>query len=176
MAYTVGGAETFGALYDSAERLTYTYMRQGQSPADAANNAFSAVMGKNFNVVDAARIPSQFDADQVMRNARDIQNGVGNLDLVTPPAPANMKPADVKQQYASNLKSNAKWITGADGKGLVLFDPVSQTVVRTRDGNPVGAPFSVLGAKKTAPVLPADTTPNPFISGAPGESMQVGVM
>jgi lysozyme family protein len=172
MAYTVGGAQTFGALYDSAERLTYTYMRQGQSPADAASNAFSAVMGKNFNVVDSARIPSQYDADQVMRGARDIQSNLPNLDLMTPPAPANMKPADVKQQYASNLKANGKWITAADGKGLVLFDPVSQTVVRTKDGNTVGAPFSQLTTKLGT--APTNTTPNPFLPADVGAP--VGVM
>lgn len=153
MAYSVGGPATFGALYDSAQRLTYTYMRQGQSPSDAAATAFHNVMGKNFNVVGAARIPSQFDQDAVMKGASRLMDGVGNLDLVTPPAPPTMRPQDAKALYASNLKSGAKWITSADGKGLALFDPVSQTVVRTKDGKTVGATWSDLTASPnvTAP-------------------------
>lgn len=160
MAYTVGGAQTFSALYDSADRLTLTYMRQGLSPADAASRAFDSVMGKNFNVVGAARIPSQYDKDLVTQNARSMLDNVNSLDLITPPAPSTMKPNDVRDQYANNLKSNGKWITSADGKGLVLFDPVSQTVVRTKDGKPVGAAFTDLSAKKTS------TAPNPMQQSA----------
>lgn len=165
MAYTVGGAQTFSALYDSADRLALTYMRQGASPADAASRAFDAVMGKNFNVVGTARIPAQFDQGQVMQGASGMLDKLGSLDLVTPPAPATMKPGDVREQYANNLKSNGKWVTSADGKGLVLFDPVSQTVVRTKDGKTVGATFSDLTAKKAA-ATPATTVPNPFSTGS----------
>ncbi|WP_158219454.1 MULTISPECIES: glycosyl hydrolase 108 family protein [unclassified Achromobacter] len=144
MAYTVGGAQTFGALYDSAQRLTYTYMRQGMSYGDASQQAFQNIMGKNFNVVGNARIPSQYDQKAVMRGASGLMDGLDKADLVTPPAPATMRAEDAKGLYVSNLKSNGKWITGADGKGLILFDPVSQTVVRTQDGKPVGASWSDL--------------------------------
>lgn len=153
MAYSIGGAQTFGALYDATQRLTYTYMRQGASPSDAASQAFNNVMGKNFNVVGAARIPAQFDKDKVMASASGVMNNLGTMDLATPPAPANMKPADVRELYSNNLKANGKWITSADGKGLVLFDPVSQSVVRTRDGTPVGGRFSDFTAPK--PLAPA---------------------
>lgn len=146
MAYTVGGPATFGALYDSAQRLTYTYMRQGMSPGDAAQQAFHNVMGKNFNVVGAARIPSQYDQGAVMKGASGMLDRLGDMDLVMPPAPASMRAKDAKDLYASNLKSNGKWVTSADGKGLALFDPVSQTVVRTKDGKLVGASFDELAA------------------------------
>lgn len=177
MAYTTGGAQTFGALYDSADRLTLTYMRQGASPGDAASRAFDAVMGKNFKVVGAARIPAQFDQSTVMDGAQGVMNNLPAMDLVTPPAPAAMKASDVKEQYANNLKQNGKWITSADGKGLVLFDPVSQTVVKTRDGKTVGAPFSDLATKKGA--APIDTTANPFMqdsSASPDAPIAGGVM
>lgn len=165
MGYTVGGSQTFGALYDSAERLALTYMRQGKSPSDAAATAYDNLFGKQFNVQTgsgfAARIPTQYDADTVKAGAQSIAGTLPNLDLMTPPAPSGMKAADVKAQYVSNLKSNGLWVTSADGKGLVLFDPVSQTVVRTRDGQPVGGKFSDLAAKKTG-----TTVSNPFQSTA----------
>lgn len=150
MAYTVGGPATFGALYDSAQRLTYTYMRQGMSPGDAAQQAFQNIMGKNFNVVGAARIPTQYDQKAVMQGANRMLDGLGDMDLVTPPAPTTMREKDAKDLYVSNLQSNAKWITAADGKGLVLFDPVSPTVVRRRDGSVVGASFSDLATPPAA--------------------------
>lgn len=166
MAYTVGGAQTFSALYDSAERLSYTYMRQGSTPADAAAKAFSNVMGKNFTVRGSSRIPSQFDADQVMQGASGVLDNLGSMDLVTPPAPPAMKDKDVRDQYATNLKTNGKWVTSADGKGLVLFDPISQTVVKTKDGQNVGAKFSDLVTKKGTPPAAPGVTPNPFSSAA----------
>lgn len=161
MAYSLGGASTFGALYDSANRLSLTYMRQGMSPGDAATKAFTSVMGNQFTIRDTARIPKEFDADQVMTSARTIMGDLNKLDLTLPPAPKTMKPEDAKALYASNLRSNGKWITSADGKGLVLFDPVSQTIVTTQDGKPVGGQFSTMGAKPVAaaPVKPTPTTP-----------------
>lgn len=174
LAYTVGGAQTFSALYDAADRLSLTYMRQGQSPSDAAANAFGAVMGKNFNVKGNARIPSQYDADSVMKGAQGVMNNLPSMDLVTPPAPSTMTPADVKTQYASNLKSNGKWVTSADGKGLVLFDPVSQTVVRTKDGRTVGASFQDLVGSNKTPTAPG-AAPNPFQSSTPNPAATVDV-
>ncbi len=154
MAYTVGGAQTFGALYDVAERLAYTYMRQGQSPNDAAANAFTNIVGKQFNVKGTARIPTQFDQDAVMQGAENVLKTLPTLDVEVPPAPKNMKASDARDHYVNSLMSNGKWITSADGKGLVLFDPVSQTVVRTKSGQMVGAPFEQLAAKPAAPSLP----------------------
>ncbi|PVX84353.1 glycosyl hydrolase 108 family protein [Paraburkholderia unamae] len=161
MAYTPGGPQTFSALYDATERLAYTYMRRGQSATDAANNAFNDVVGKQFNVSGSARIPAQYNASDVMNGAQGIINALPSMDLVTPPAPPNMKQEDVKQHYVGSLASSGKWITSADGKGLVLFDPVSQTVVRTKDGQPVGAPFTALSAKSSASNAKV-TPPSPF--------------
>lgn len=164
MAYSVGGAQTYGALYDAAERLSWTYMRQGQSASDAASNAFNNVMGKQFNVVGSARIPAQYDQSQVMKSAQGVMDGLGSMDLQTPPAPKTMTAADAKAQYTSNLKSNAKWITSADGTGLVLFDPVSQSVVRTRDGKTVGGSFADLSAKPQV-AAPVASDPSPYLPG-----------
>jgi hypothetical protein len=183
MAYTTGGAQTFSALYDAADRLSLTYMRQGASPADAASRAFDAVIGKQFNVSGAARIPTQFDKDAVMTGAQGVMNNLPSMDLVMPPAPAAMNASDVRDQYVSNLKSNGKWVTSADGKGLVLFDPISQTVVRTKDGQTVGASFTDLTAKKTgatpnsAPAAFSGSTPNPFSSANSDTSTtRLGIM
>ncbi|WP_322063695.1 glycosyl hydrolase 108 family protein [Burkholderia cenocepacia] len=164
MAYTPGGPQTYSALYDATERLAYTYMRRGQSAADAASNAFNDVIGKQFNVKGSARIPSQYDADVVMTGAQEIMNTLPKMDLMTPPAPSSMKPADAAKHYVGSLQANAKWITSADGSGLVLFDPISQTVVLTKSGQPVSAPFATLAAKATPSKMatPAATMPNPL--------------
>lgn len=161
MAYSAGGASTFSALYDSANRLSLQYVRQGISPGDATAKAFNALMGGQFMIRDSARIPTQFDADAVMTGAKAIQSGLGDLDLTVPPAPAAMRAEDAKALYVSNLKSQGKWITTADGKGLALFDPVSQSIVKTRDGKPVGGTFGALAAPAKA------STPNPFASDLP---------
>ncbi|SAL59704.1 hypothetical protein AWB71_03313 [Caballeronia peredens] len=166
MAYSLGGASTFGALYDSANRLSLTYLRQGMSPGDATNKAFQALMGGQFNVRDSARIPTQYDADAVMSGAKLIQGNLGGLDLTVPPAPASMRAEDAKSLYVSNLRSGGKWITSADGKSLVLFDPVSQSLVTTRDGKPVGAPFSSLAAPAKRVEADPSTADVPVIPAA----------
>ena len=161
MAYSLGGASTFGALYDSANRLSLTYVRQGMSANDATAKAFKALMGGQFEIRDSARIPTQFDADAVMGGAKTLQSNLGDMDLTVPPAPSAMRPEDAKALYVSNLKSQGKWITTADGKGLALFDPVSQSIVTTRDGKPVGGAFGALATPSKA------TTANPFTADVP---------
>lgn len=166
MAYSLGGASTFSALYDSANRLSLQYVRQGMSASDATAKAFNALMGGQFTIRDSARIPTQFDADAVMSGARALQGNLASMDIVVPPAPATMRAEDAKALYVSNLKSQGKWITTADGKGLALFDPVSQSMVTTRDGKPVGGAFGALATPPKATQANPSTADVPVIPQA----------
>lgn len=169
MSYSLGGQKTYATLYDTAERLTYSYMQRGMAPDDAAKQAYQNLVGKTYQLDDTARVPSKYDLGAVRRGRDSIMGSLDTLPVVVPPAPKGMKLEDARTAYLSNLKRNAIWVTGADDNSLVLFDPTSQTPVMLAGNQPVTRSFDELVKaggpsfiQRTFGTKPAPPVANPF--------------
>jgi lysozyme family protein len=138
-SFQVGGVSTFDAVYDSAKRLAYVYAAQGAKPSDAANKAYQEIIGKSYEFSGAARIPKGYDVNAIERGAQNAIDLLHTYDLALPPIPAGMTEKDAKSQYIDGLKFNSQsvWLTSGDEKGLVLYDAVSGTPVKLKDGRDV---------------------------------------
>lgn len=135
-AFQVGGTATFDAVYDSAKRLSYVYAAQGMKPNEAATKAYQEIIGKSYEFSGAARIPKGYDVGAVERGAQNAIDLLDTYDLAVPPTPAGMTEKDAKRQYIDALKFNGQsvWLTSGDEKGLVLYDTISGTPVKLKDG------------------------------------------
>ena len=135
-AFQVGGVSTFDAVYDSAKRLAYVYAAQGAKPSDAATKAYTEIIGKSYEFSGSARIPKGYDVGAVERGAQNAIDLLDTYDIALPPAPAGMTEKDAKSQYIDGLKFNGQsvWLTSGDEKGLVLYDTISGTPVKLKDG------------------------------------------
>lgn len=144
LAWQPGGIQTFDTLYGAAEKVSLVYMQRGAKATDAATKAFAELVGNNYEFKDFARIPKKYDADAVMRGASQIKSTLAAYDLALPPAPPGMKEEDVRAQYVSALQRGGVWLTAADESGLILYDPVTQSAVRDRQGRFVQQTFQRL--------------------------------
>ena len=138
MSWQVGGLSQFSTLYNAAEKLAYVYVGQGMSASDAAAKAFNNTIGRNYTIEANMRIPKSLDAKQVLVGADRKFRDLPNMEFALPTGiPAGMAPKDAQAQYADGLKSAGIWVTSGDETGLVLYDSIARTPVRTKDGKDV---------------------------------------
>lgn len=169
MSWQVGGTTQFALLYNAAEKLAYVYAKEGASPADAAARAFNNTIGRNYNIQDNVRVPKQYDIKAVLKGADERFAGLAKMDLALPAAiPKGMREKDAQAQYADGLKSAGVWVTAGDESGLVLYDSVARTPVRTKGGRDVKFTWAQLMQRpKTGAGLAGNAVnPEPFF-GAP---------
>lgn len=115
----VGGERTFNTLYNELERLTYTYMGQGQSASDASEQAYDAVIGAKYTLEDTYRVPSTLDASLVKVGARAALRKLDTSDIDN----RTYKWAD-DEFIADRLKEvphQSYWVTLPDESGLALY-------------------------------------------------------
>lgn len=111
----------FTGYYNLATRLGALYVRDGQSASDAAQKAFTDLIGKNYDFVDSYRIPKSAGVA-----ANDVQAGAQAARLQL--GSFNVKPAidDVglgeanTQDSLTKFGRDGKWITAPDQSGLNL--------------------------------------------------------
>ncbi|MEC7472455.1 MAG: hypothetical protein VX946_03725 [Pseudomonadota bacterium] len=133
MTMQAGGERTFANLYNAAERLTYTYMSQGSSAKDAADKAYSALIGDKYTIVDRWRAPIQYDADLIERGASAALSAITPDDLAFT-APAGMDEAFVREQVMVALE-DAEWVTMPDESGLAVY--LNGEALLGKDGQPI---------------------------------------
>lgn len=133
MAQQVGGERTFATMYGEAERLTYAYMAQGSSAKDAAEKAYSALVGDRYTVKETWRAPIQYDADLIERGADAALAAVTPDDLAFT-APAGVDAEFVREQVASAIE-DAYWVTMPDESGLAVY--LNGEALLGKDGNPI---------------------------------------
>jgi len=133
MAQQVGGERTFATMYGEAERLTYAYMAQGSSAKDAAEKAYSALVGDRYTVKETWRAPIQYDADLIERGADAALAAVTPDDLAFT-APAGVDAEFVREQVASAIE-DAYWVTMPDESGLAIY--LNGEALLGKDGQPI---------------------------------------
>ncbi|SNS15760.1 hypothetical protein [Pseudomonas segetis] len=134
LAGQAGGERTFTTLYDEAERLTYAYMRQGKSYADAAELATKSLIDDKYTIKGSWRAPKQLDADIIEDGAEKF------IDAIDPSTIAFAVPSGVSEDFAKErvkaaLSKDAYWVTAPDESGLALY--YGGGAVLDKEGNPI---------------------------------------
>lgn len=152
MSWQAGGLSQFSTLYNAAEKLAYVYVGQGMSASDAAAKAFNNTIGRNYTIEANMRIPKSLDSKQVLMGADRIFRDLPNMEFALPTGiPAGLAPKDAQAQYADGLKSAGIWVTSGDETGLILYDSIARTPVRTKDGKDVKFTWAQLLKQPVAP-------------------------
>lgn len=90
----------------------------GQVAQDATQIANQMVLGR-IQVKGGMRIPTNYDAGDVVGGATSVQGDLANHDLVLAPSYGGL--INGKQQYAKDIASDGYWVTNPKGDGAVLY-------------------------------------------------------
>lgn len=144
---TPGGAPHADAFLMAARRLSYLNRAQGQTPQQAAANAWDEVFNRHWDLVDGVRVPKVQGVPVIeparLKTAQDVVlRQLDKLDLLDPVSPelANLTPGQRKAQLVRAVRSYGYWVTDAEERGAFLFAGPNQPV-RWADGNPVHLTF-----------------------------------
>lgn len=134
LAGQAGGERTFTTLYDEAERLTYAYMGQGKSYADAAELATKSLIDDKYTIKGSWRAPKELDADVIEAGAEKFIQGIdpGSIAFAVP---KGVGEDFAKERVKAALNKDAYWVTAPDESGLALY--YGGGAVLDKDGNPV---------------------------------------
>lgn len=130
----VGGERTFATMYGEAERLTLAYMGQGNSPSDAADKAYRALVDDKYNIVDAWRAPKQYDADLIERGASLALDAIDPASLAYT-VPQGVDDAFAKERIKQAITGDGYWVTAPDESGLALY--LNGEAVLDKAGSPI---------------------------------------
>ncbi len=144
MAVGVGGGQVFAGMYEAAQRLTYSYLRQGQSLQDSAARAYNEVIGDHyaFHTLNdqTYRVPREIDGRYIDDNA--VSDGAATAirkvpvqDLQLPEALQFSDEATVKRELSNAIIKRGYFGTSPQGEdGLTLF--LDGFPMLRKDGNP----------------------------------------
>lgn len=122
----VGGDKTFASMRDAVELLTYSYLRKGSPLAEAANQAYSEVIGDHyaFHSVNGRefRVPVDYDIPGLEIGADRALNTVP-MDQLLPPVPTSTGTTEsAAADYRRAIQRRGYWVTSANReRGLALF-------------------------------------------------------
>lgn len=128
------GASDLAGYRNVIKRLAYQSVLEGDSPADAAKNAMSAITGK-YIFFDSARIPKEI-ASVIERNATAFRDGLSKDNVTIPYY------AESPENYIYSLKHAGTFITNNDESGLWLRDQ-GGSFVRDKAGHLITIPFTM---------------------------------
>lgn len=120
----VGAENTFSAMYDAAERLSYVYLRQGKSTEEATKQAYDEVLGAHYEFGQVNnrkfRVPVGQDMDAIESGATAALSKVRGLK---PPIAVGSSSAEAAASDLSRvIAKRGYWVTSANGeRGLALF-------------------------------------------------------
>lgn len=149
----IGAENTFASMYEAIERLTYSYLRQGQSVGDAVEQAYREVIGDHYafrEVNDRLfRVPIELDSPAIEIMARDALASVP-VDELAPPVPTEQgSPEQAAEDLRRAIQRRGYWVTSADGeRGLALF--LDGAPVLRKDGSVYEVTFADLAAQADA--------------------------
>lgn len=120
----VGGENTFSAMYDAAERLSYLYLRQGKGTKEATQQAYDEVLGNHYAFGEVSgrkfRVPVDRDIDSIEDGAR-LALGKAS-DLKAPIALGSLSSEEAASDLQRVIAKRGYWVTSANGeRGLALF-------------------------------------------------------
>jgi hypothetical protein len=121
----VGAENTYTGMYDAAERLSYSYMRQGKSISAATDQAYREVLGDHyaFRQINGktARIPIEQDSPDVERGAQIALTKIDER-LKAPIPTSTSDEFTATDDLKRTIAKRGYWVTSADGEnGLALF-------------------------------------------------------
>jgi len=122
----VGGENTFASMYDAAERLTYSYLRQGKKLSDATDQAYREVLGDHyaFHEVNGRvfRVPAEHDVRSIELGARRALDSV-SMDDLQAVIPTSTGTAEIAaEDYQRAIRRSGYWVTSSNQeRGLALF-------------------------------------------------------
>jgi hypothetical protein len=132
----VGAENTFSAMYDAAERLSYLYLRQGKSVNDATQQAYGEVLGNHYSFGEINnrkfRVPVDQDLDAIEDGAHAALGKASNLKA--PIALSSSSSEEAASDLQRVIAKRGYWVTSANGeRGLALF--LDGAPVLKTDGN-----------------------------------------
>lgn len=122
-SFPAQGARTFGAIEESAMRLSLTYMQAGDSESSAITRAYNDLIGNQYNIGSLKDVtflvPKNFDVSDIETEAEDIlRNFKPPRDIV-----GNADPLRVQQSY----RDDAYWVMDKNGDGLRMYINATKT-------------------------------------------------
>lgn len=140
----------FFDYYNMADKLAALYVRDGKDAATAAHDAFTALIGKNYDFRDSYRIPKDagVSADDVQAGAlvaRQQLEKLGARPAVDDIGGLSNAAAD----SFSKFRRDGVWVTAPANDGLNLM--YGDKSVRGRDGAPLHLTWSQLAALGGSP-------------------------
>lgn len=142
-----GGANTFSAMYDAAERLSYSYLRQGKKVGDATEQAYREVIGDHYQFTEIngrkLRVPAQYDLEIIEDEARRSLTTINPGELL-PAVPTRMgNPATAEQDLLRAIRKQGYFVTSGDQEESVTLFLGGRPVLRS-DGTPYALRFDDL--------------------------------
>jgi hypothetical protein len=134
----VGAENTFSAMYDAAERLSYLYLRQGEGTKKATERAYREVIGDHYAFREvhgrSFRVPIEKDVPGLEIGAGRALNTVPVDQLQAPIPTSTGTPESVAADYKRAIQRRGYWVTSANGEnGLALF--LDGAPVLNKDGS-----------------------------------------
>jgi hypothetical protein len=120
----VGGENTFSAMYDAAERLSYYYLRQGKGVKDATQAAYNEVLGDHYDFGEVNnrkfRVPAGMDMDRIESGAQESMKNA--VELKSPIALGSSNSMEATDDLRRTIAKRGYWVTSVNGeRGLALF-------------------------------------------------------
>lgn len=120
----VGGENTFSAMYDAAERLSYLYLRQGIGTEKATKRAYDEVLGNHYSFGEVSgrkfRVPVDQNFEAIEDGARVALGKASNLKA--PIALGSLSSEEAASDLQRVIAKRGYWVTSANGeRGLALF-------------------------------------------------------
>lgn len=115
-----GGERTFATLYGEMERLTYAYMGQGKGAADAAEQAYKAVVDDRYTIKGSWRAPKNYDADLIEAGAERTLRRLDSAELEYA-VPPGVSDEFARERVKAAIDRDGYWVTLPDESGLALY-------------------------------------------------------
>lgn len=170
-----GGVGIWNNFNEQGRRLTYINMQRGMSASEAAKQAYTDILGSQYQTKGTWRLPNSLSLD-----VSDVSDGAGaylealTTDKIMPLIADPRVGDDVnRQQSLSRIKDNAEWVTNANETGLMLT--LNGMIVNGNDGNPINVAFSdlsKLGAENRGLFNRVGKAINKPATFTPGQSSQ----
>lgn len=163
----------YTGYYDMATKLGALYVRDGMSASDAAQKAFTDLIGGRYDFRDTYRIPKSagVDADAVQAGAQAARLSLGDFDVSPAVDDIGIGAGNAEDSF-KKFGRDGRWVTAPDQSGLNLA--YGDKFVRTNDGKPLLLPWAKLtelGGDVRAREAAEASTP-PQLLGILGTSLQ----
>lgn len=121
LAVQGGGERTYGTVQRATEKLAMSYMAQGKSAKQAAQQAYDETVGHGYQFEDSYRVPKGEMPDQVVQGVKSLMRHVEDIPVSFPAGPPGMRMEDANKQYLDAIKTNPVFVTNPDESGVLMY-------------------------------------------------------